>query len=89
MVPVPWLVADGYIADYQNVLSELLLILVTSNWVKDMYIRDGIRSNNIEVLNEWIKAQDGRVMGVDWQTWSAALYLYAAKCVELRDTPFF
>lgn len=40
-------------------------------------------------FNEWIKAQDGRVMGVDWQTWSAALYLYAAKCVQDRCTPFF
>jgi len=28
-------------------------------------------------------------MGQDWQTWSAALYLYAAKCVELNETPFF
>jgi len=28
-------------------------------------------------------------MGQDWQTWSAALYLYAAKCVEEKSTPFF
>jgi glycogen debranching enzyme len=40
-------------------------------------------------FNEWIKAQDGRPMGQDWQTWSAALYLYAAKCVEESRTPFF
>jgi hypothetical protein len=40
-------------------------------------------------FNEWIKAQTGDIMGVDWQTWSAALYLYAVKCVELRKTPFF
>jgi hypothetical protein len=40
-------------------------------------------------FNEWIKAQDGKPMGEDWQTWSAALYLYAAKCVEERNTPFF
>ena len=40
-------------------------------------------------FNEWIKAQDGKPMGQDWQTWSAALYLYAAKCVEENDTPFF
>lgn len=40
-------------------------------------------------FNEWIKAQDGRVMGQDWQTWSAAMYLYAAKCVEEKRTPFF
>ena len=40
-------------------------------------------------FNEWIKAQDGKPMGQDWQTWSAALYLYAAKCVEVKGTPFF
>jgi hypothetical protein len=40
-------------------------------------------------FNEWIKSQDGKVMGVDWQSWSAALYLYAAKCVQERRTPFF
>ncbi|WP_081211074.1 glycosyltransferase family 4 protein [Salegentibacter sediminis] len=48
--PVPWLVADGYIANYQEILNELPLILVTSNWVKEMYVRDGIKPNNIEVL---------------------------------------
>jgi len=40
-------------------------------------------------FNEWIKAQDGKPMGQDWQTWSAALFLYAAKCVEEQRTPFF
>lgn len=48
--PVPWLVADGYIANYQEVLNALPLILVTSNWVKEMYVRDGISDNKIEVL---------------------------------------
>jgi len=48
--PVPWLVADGYIANYQDVLNELPLILVTSNWVKEMYVRDGINGDKIEVL---------------------------------------
>ncbi len=48
--PVPWLVADGYIANYQEILNELPLILVTSNWVKEMYVRDGIKADNIEVL---------------------------------------
>ncbi|HOY20213.1 MAG TPA: glycosyltransferase family 4 protein [Haliscomenobacter sp.] len=48
--PVPWLVADGYIANYQEVLNTLPLILVTSNWVKEMYVRDGINGDNIEVL---------------------------------------
>ena len=40
-------------------------------------------------FNEWIKAQDGMPKGQDWQTWSAAIYLYAVKCVEEKRTPFF
>ena len=48
--PVPWLVADGYVANYHQVLNALPLILVTSNWVKEVYVRDGIRPDNIEVL---------------------------------------
>lgn len=48
------------------------------------------RTENLEYgFNEWIKAQDGKPMGQDWQTWSASMYLYAAKCVELKSTPFF
>ncbi len=47
---VPWLVADGFIAHYQEVLNALPLILVTSNWVKEMYVRDGINGDIIEVL---------------------------------------
>lgn len=47
---VPWLVADGYIANYHEVLNALPLILVTSNWVKETYIRDGINPEHIEVL---------------------------------------
>ena len=48
--PVPWLVADGFIANYQEILNALPLILVTSNWVKEMYVRDGINGDIIEVL---------------------------------------
>jgi starch synthase len=43
-------VADGFIANYQEVLNALPLILITSNWVKEMYVRDGINANIIEVL---------------------------------------
>jgi hypothetical protein len=47
-------------------------------------------SNNLAFgFNEWHKAQDGIPMGQDWQTWSAALYLYAATCVTEKRTPFF
>jgi len=48
--PVPWMVADGYIANFQEILESLPLILVTSRWVKKMYMRDGLSGKNIEVL---------------------------------------
>ncbi|MHC4467679.1 MAG: glycosyltransferase family 4 protein [Planctomycetota bacterium] len=47
---VPWLVADGYMANYNEVLDALPLILVTSRWVKKVYSRDGLSGKNIEVL---------------------------------------
>ncbi|MHC4396776.1 MAG: glycoside hydrolase 100 family protein [Planctomycetota bacterium] len=40
-------------------------------------------------FNEWHRAQDGTPQGEDWQTWSAAMYLYAADCVENNITSFF
>jgi glycosyltransferase involved in cell wall biosynthesis len=50
MTPVPWLVADGFVAEYQDILNELPLILATSNWVRDVYARDGLQPDKIEVL---------------------------------------
>ena len=47
---VPWFVADGYLANYHEVLNELPLILVTSRWVKEVYVRDGLDASKIEVL---------------------------------------
>lgn len=40
-------------------------------------------------FNEWFRAQDGTPQGQDWQTWSAAMYLYAAICVEQGRPLFF
>jgi glycogen debranching enzyme len=40
-------------------------------------------------FNEWHQAQNGLPKGNDWQTWSAALYIYAAECVRRGRTPFF
>ena len=40
-------------------------------------------------FNEWSSAQDGTPQGEDWQTLSAAMYLYAAVAVEQQRTPFF
>jgi len=48
------------------------------------------RKVNVEFgFNEWLRAQDGKPAGQDWQSWSAAMYLYAAACVEQKRTPFF
>ncbi|MDD5326626.1 MAG: glycoside hydrolase 100 family protein [Phycisphaerae bacterium] len=50
----------------------------------------GARVEKVEFgFNEWHRAQDGTAQGQDWQSWSAAMYLYAAKCVEEKRTPFF
>jgi len=49
-VAIPWLVADGVVLDYQNILNTLPLILVTSNWVKERFVRDGIKEELIDVL---------------------------------------
>ena len=49
-----------------------------------------VREANVEFgFNEWYRAQDGTPQGQDGQTWSAAMYLYAAYCVENDITPFF
>ncbi len=40
-------------------------------------------------FNEWHRAQDGTVQGQDWQSWSAAMFLYAAACVEQEKAIFF
>ena len=47
---IPWLVANGYLANYGEILDNLPLILVTSRWVKKVFIRDGLKGDNIEVL---------------------------------------
>ncbi|MEM3074879.1 MAG: glycosyltransferase family 4 protein [Candidatus Pacearchaeota archaeon] len=44
---VPWFNADGWVANYHETLNNLPLILTTSNWVKETYIRDGIKGDNI------------------------------------------
>lgn len=72
------LVAAGRYMLAKEKLTELTRIVRISN------------SGKIDFgFNEWFKAQDGTPMGQDWQTWSAALYLYAVKCVEEKRTPFF
>jgi len=47
--PVPWFNADGWVANYHDILNKLPLILATSNWVRATYIRDGVNGDNIKV----------------------------------------
>ncbi len=65
-----------------NLAREKLIALTRINKIS-------LTGNVAYGFNEWIKAQNGVPMGQEWQTWSAALYLYAAKCVEDKKTPFF
>ncbi len=65
-------------------LAEEKLVALT-NCIKLSSDTEGVAFG----FNEWIKAQTGEPMGQNWQTWSAALYLYAAKCIEEKRTPFF
>lgn len=50
VIPVPWFVANGWVANYHKALSELPLVFTTSQWVKDTYKRDGVDVTNYEVL---------------------------------------
>lgn len=47
---VPWLVADGFVANYQEILSGLPLMFATSKWVRQTYQRDGVNVKNMKVV---------------------------------------
>ncbi len=48
------------------------------------------RNGDLEFgFNEWHRADTGEPAGQDWQTWSAAMYLYAAECVEQGRALYF
>lgn len=51
VTPVPWLVADGWVANYHEAIGSLPLVLVTSEWVKETYARDGVDTKNFEVAH--------------------------------------
>lgn len=64
-----------------DLAEEKLLALVQANRLAR---RPGLSFG----FNEWLKAQDGSPRGQDWQTWSAAMALYAAACVRQRKGLF-
>ena len=90
VTPVPWLVADGWVANYQKEIGSLPLVLVTSEWVKKTYERDGVDTKNFEVahigfdldLYKPIPKTDPRVAAVRKMLkillWSASCRLFAA-----------
>jgi alpha-maltose-1-phosphate synthase len=65
ILAVPWLVADGYVANFRDILRSLPLMLVTSNWVREVYWRDGIRNEHIEVLPVGCDTQVFNPCGLD------------------------
>jgi hypothetical protein len=71
------------VAAKKYTLAEEKLLALTA------VVRAASKQNLAFGFNEWLKAQDGTPRGQDWQTWSAALYLYAATCVDEKRTPFF
>jgi len=50
VLPVPWFVANGWVANYQKEIGELPLVFTTSNWVTSTYQRDGVEVTNFRVL---------------------------------------
>ncbi|OGF27206.1 hypothetical protein A2331_03480 [Candidatus Falkowbacteria bacterium RIFOXYB2_FULL_34_18] len=50
VIPVPWFVANGWVANYHKALGDLPLTFTTSQWVTDTYKRDGVDVSNFRVL---------------------------------------
>ena len=63
--PVPWLNADGWVANYHDALDSLPLILTTSAWVRDIYRRDGVTNKNICPMPIGIDTQQMRPIPKD------------------------
>ncbi len=66
---------------YSEAQSNLIELAETVTLAQNTELKSG--------FNEWYKAQTGEPKGNDWQTWSAALFLYAAKAVEKSEAMWF
>lgn len=71
--------AKQYLLAEEKLMALTRAIKISADQTKDLNFG----------FNEWLKAGDGTPAGQDWQTWSAAMYIYAVKCVSDRETPFF
>jgi hypothetical protein len=77
-----WYVAALVAAGQQAVAERRLVALAE-------LVRPARRPGLEFGFNEWFSAADGLPRGEDWQTWSAAMMLYATACVRQGSTPFF
>lgn len=50
VIPIPWFVANGWVANYHKVIGNLPLVFTTSDWVTDTYKRDGVDVKNFKTL---------------------------------------
>lgn len=50
VLPIPWFVANGWVANYHKELSDLPLVFTTSEWVKSTFQRDGVDVKNYQTL---------------------------------------
>ncbi|MCD4762339.1 hypothetical protein K8R32_05280 [bacterium] len=50
VIPVPWFVANGWVANYHKLISDLPLVFATSDWVTETYERDGVDTKNFQTL---------------------------------------
>ena len=50
VLPIPWFVANGWVANYHHELSQLPLTFTTSNWVTETFKRDGVDTTNYKTL---------------------------------------
>jgi len=58
IIPVPWFVANGWVANYHKQISDLPLVFTTANWVTDTYKRDGVDVKNFETLHIGIDPEE-------------------------------
>ncbi len=65
VTPVPWFVADGWVANYQEAISSLPLVFTTSNWVTDTYKRDGCNVKNFRTLHIGVDPAETRMIPQD------------------------
>ena len=49
--PVPWFNADGWVANYHEEFSKLDIMFTTSEWVRQIYKRDGVDVSKIHPMH--------------------------------------